>query len=254
LGANQVLDLPTDTTVLLDVQGTVNDKVPVRHVIGHMPGYFDTDMGGPAAETILVLAQYDTPPPSPDGVFYPAANDNASGVAVMLEAIRTMQESGYQPYRTFLFVVYSAEGLEGGEPAYPPEVERFLQAKYGFAANLDIQAVVDLRGLGAGEGDGLLLSAGGSLRLANLFEESARRMGAKSRRGGQIVDISIVFEEQDLGESGLEAPYIGLSWDGWEATSGLPEDTHESVSQDKLEKAGRALALALMILGRETDY
>jgi peptide/nickel transport system permease protein len=254
LGMNEVLDLPTGTTVLMDVQGTVYDKVPVRHVIGHMPGVLDTDMGGPAAETILVLAQYDAPPPSPDGVSYPAANDNASGVAVMLETIRTMQESGYQPYRTLLFIAYSAEGLEGGEPAYPPEIERFLEAKYGFGSNLDIEAVVDLRGLGAGEGDGLLLSAGGSLRLANLFEESARRMGVKSRRGGESVDMSIVFDDPEYWESGSEAPYIGLSWEGWEATSRLPADTPESISEDKLEQAGRTLALALMIMGRETNY
>ena len=33
----------------------------------------------------------------------------------MMETIRAMQESGYQPYKTFVFVAYSAEGMEGGE-------------------------------------------------------------------------------------------------------------------------------------------
>jgi len=254
LGVNEVFDPPTEATVSMEVQGTVYDKVPVRHVIGHLPGYFDTDMGGPAARVIMVLAQYDTPPPSPEGALYPAANDNVSGVAVMLEAIRTMQESGYQPYKTFLFIAYSAEGLEGGEPAFPPDVGRFLAAKYGFSANLEIEAVVDLRGLGAGEGDDLVLSAGGSLRLADLFEQSARRMDVPARRGGEAVDISIVFEERDRGAGGQEAPHIALSWDGWEATSRRPADTLESMSDDKLEQAGRALTLALMILGRETQY
>ena len=254
LDPNEAFALPTGTTASMEVQGTVYEKIPVRHVIGHLPGYFDTDMGGPADQVIMVLAQYDTPPPSPEGASYPAANDNASGVAVMLEAIRTMQETGYQPYRTFLFIAYSAEGLEGGEPVYPPEVGKFLTAKYGFSTNLKIESVVDLRGLGASEGDRLVISAGGSLRLADLFEQSARRMGVQARRGGEAVDISIVFEERTRFDSGQEAPYVGLSWDGWEATSRQPTDTLESVSEDKLEQAGRALMLALMILGRETQY
>ncbi len=92
----------------------------------------------------------------------PAANNNASGVAVMLEAIRTMQQSGYQPHKTFLFVAYSAEGLEGGQ----------------------------------------------------------------------------------------QTPQIELSWQGWDVTA----DTLEAISVDKLKKSGRALSLALMILGRETEY
>ena len=46
-----------------------------------------------------------------------------------------MQESGYQPYRTFLFAAYSGEGSIRGEPASPPDVEQFLRARSGFANN-----------------------------------------------------------------------------------------------------------------------
>jgi hypothetical protein len=34
----------------------------------------------------------------------------------------------------------------------------------------------------------------------------------------------------------------------------MPTDSLEAISKDKLERAGRAVALALMILGRETQY
>ena len=249
LGQDELLDLPTEVTTSMEVQGTIHEKVPVRHVIGHLPGVSDQLDD----RMIVVLAQYDSPPPGPEGAPYPAANDNASGVAVMLEAIRTMQETGYQPYKTFLFVAYSAEGLEASGAVSPLEVGRFLQAKHGFSS-LEVEAVVDLRGLGAGQGDGLVLSAGGSLRLANLFEVAARQMGVKARRAKEPVDISIVFEEKSFREGGQEAPNIGLSWGGWEETSRLPTDTLEAISTDKLERAGRALTLALMILGRETQY
>jgi hypothetical protein len=203
---------------------------------------------------IVVMAQYDTPPPTPDDLDYPGADDNGSGVAVMLEAIRAMKASGYQPYRTFLFVAYSAEGQEGGEWVYPPDTERFLEAKKGFAENFDIEAVVDLRGVGAGEGNGLLISAGGSMRLADLLQESANQMGVKAERGGEQVDISIVFEEKSPYERGQEAPKVGIHWEGWEETSCRPQDTVESLSEDKLERAGRVVSLALMTLGRERQY
>ena len=101
---------------------------------------------------------------------------------------------------------------------------------------------------------GLVILAGGSMRLADLFERSAQQMRAKSYRGGEAGDISIVFEERDRRAGGQEAPQVGLSWEGGELTFRRPADTLASVSEDKLEQAGRALMLALMILGRETQY
>jgi hypothetical protein len=47
---------------------------------------------------------------------------------------------------------------------------------------------------------------------------------------------------------------VRLTWEGWQETSRRPEDTLENVSPDKLEQAGQTLALALMVLGRETAY
>jgi hypothetical protein len=261
LSRDEMMNLPVETSVSMDVRGTVHEKLPVRNVIGHLPGLAGSIEGAPAAEMtklddhlIVVLAQYDNPPPTPDGMPCPAANDNASGVAVMLETIRAMQETGYQPYKTFLFIAYSGEGLEGGERISRPDVSKFLQAKRGFSTSFKLEAVVELRGLGAGQGNGLVLSAGGSTRLADLFEASARRMGVKASRAGEPVDISIVFEDKSSVGGGQEAPNIRMSWEGWEATSRLPADTLETISKDKLERAGRALALALMTMGRETQY
>ncbi len=46
----------------------------------------------------------------------------------------------------------------------------------------------------AGCGEWLALLTGGSLRLANLFEEAARHAGVRATRGGENVDMSVVFE------------------------------------------------------------
>jgi peptide/nickel transport system permease protein len=254
LAQDEVIDLPTDVRVSMDIQGEILVKIPVRHVIGHLAGESDSRYGGINAQTIVVLAQYDSPPPSPDGALYPAANDNASGVGVMIEAVRTMQQTGYQPYRTFLFIAYSGEGLEGGEPVIPSDVDKFLQAHLGFSANLDVEAIVHLRGVGAGSGDAITLSAMGSQRLSRLFQRAARQMRADAQLAEDDLDISIVFEEKSRWEGGQVAPEMSVRWEGWEATSRLSGDVPQDLSAQKMERAGRMVTLALMTLGRELEY
>ena len=252
LKQDEIFDLPLQKNVHMQVDGSIQEKVEVRNVLGYIPG-----RAAVAGETqlddkiIMVLTKYDTPPLLPDSEIPAAANDNASGVAVMLEMIRVLQESGYQPYRTFLFVAYSAEGLEGGEYVRA-DVEKFLRAKSGFATHYEVETVVDLRGLGAKEGNELLLSAGGSLRLANLFETAARHVGTPTKRSGERVDISVVFQDGNTASIGEDAPRIGLLWEGWDSASGTIFDTFENVSAAHLDQSGDALSLSVMILGRET--
>jgi len=254
LDVNEIFETPTGISATVQVDGAIVERMPVRHVLGSWTGLSDSRYGGLNNEMIVVMAQYDAPPMTPDGSYYPGANDNASGVAVMLEAIRAMKDSGYQPYRTFLFVAYAGEGQEGGEWVSPPDAERFLEAKKGFSSSFDIEAVVDLRGLGAGDGDALVIAAEGSMRLADLLSKSANQMGVKAERAGKRMDVSIIFEDKSRYDSGQEAPKVGLRWEGWEKTSRRPGDTIANLSEEKLERAGRALSLALMTLGRERQY
>lgn len=254
LEQDEVQILPTGTTVSMNIQSTHHEKVPVQHVIGHLPGESDSRYGGLNNQAIVVLAQYDSPPVGPEGTLHPGANDNAAGVALLSEVVRTMRETGYQPYRTLLFIAYSGEGLEGGEPVNPSDITKFLQAKTGFVSSLDVEAIVHLRGLGGAEGKTLKLAARGSRRLAKLFERSARQMGVRAQQAQEPVDLSIVFEDKSRMERGQEAPEILLTWEDWQTTSRTARDTVESLSESQLERAGRALTMALMVLGREIDY
>jgi ABC-type dipeptide/oligopeptide/nickel transport system permease subunit len=246
LGLDEILELPLGVEAEVAVSGQVVPKVPVRNVIAHLPGtspQWDERL-------IVVLAQYDAPAPAPDGILCPGATDNASGVGVMLEVIRTLQESGYQPYKSFLFVAYSGEGYEGSEPVLPPDVRTFLESKRGFSTAFTIEGVVDLRGLGAGEGRGLSITTGGNERLAELFEDSARQMGVPASRAREASEVRLTFDDAPRAPGTGPQP-MSISWDGFGAFSSLPSDTVEQVSADKLEAAGRAIALALMKMGRD---
>ncbi len=262
----QISDLPTEALlekaipaeVSMEVRGTLEEKWPVQHVIGYRPGDFGYELCRDCLdkEIIVVMAQYDSPPLGPNGKVSPGANDNASGVAVMLEAIRVLDEADYQPRRSFLFIAYSGEGLDGGEPVSDPEVKRFLQAKTGFIGRFEPVAIVQLRGLGDGSGDRLEVSASGSLRLADLFETAAKQTGAKPLRSEEAIDISLIYEDVDAtaDSSGKQAPVVRLYWEGWDETSRLADDTPDKISSENLQKAGRALSMALMALGREIEY
>lgn len=252
-----VQQLPLQTEASIEVNGTLEERWPVQNVLGYIPGSSGYELCVDCLDTdlIVVMAQYDSPPIGPNGEIYPAAIDNASGVAVMLEAIRVLQETDYQPYRSFLFVAYSGEGLDGGESVFDPDVSRFLQAKTGFAMAFDLEAIVQLRGLGGGFGERLEVSVAGSLRLAKLLGKSARQMGVKADRVNEAIDIGVIYAGGNPSlESGQDAPIVRLYWEGWEEYSRLPIDRLENVSAYNLEEAGRALAMALMIMGRETEY
>jgi ABC-type dipeptide/oligopeptide/nickel transport system permease component len=254
--AEGVFQAPLQTEAHVQVAGTVEGRWPVRHVIGYIPGAHGYDFCADCLgkQLILVMVPYDSPPPDPAAGVVPAVNDNASGVAVMLEAIRLIRETDYQPYKTIMFIAYSEEGLEGGEYVYEPDVSRFFKARRALS-NLELEAVVRLRGVGGGAGDRLEIAAGGSQRLAKLFAEAARRMDVRCARAKETMDISVVYRDSDASsQSGTDVPSVRLFWQGWEETSRTAEDTLENVSAENLEQAGRTLALALMVLGRETEY
>jgi peptide/nickel transport system permease protein len=247
---DEVLQVLVPVAVSVEIEGLAGQSIEARHVIGHLPGTAGTGSSQMDNQLVVVLAQYDSPPARPGIPSYQAANDNASGMAVMLEIIRTMQESGYQPNRTFLFVAFSGEGMEGGEWA-APRISKLLQTKIGFENNFKTEAVIDLRALGSSGRGGLLIYTGGSERLTGLFERAAAQLRMPTRRAWEAVDLSIIFDDRGRGQ---EAPYVRLSWDGWEETSRRPTDTLENISSGSLEKSGRMISLALMILGREINY
>ena len=254
LEAEAVATIDLDVQASIDLQMEVHTRVPARHVIGHLPG-LDTTMND---QMIMVLAQYDGLGVGPDGTVYPGANDNASSIGVMLEMLRVWQQVGYQPNRTFLFVAYVGEGYETGHsPTEALDPKTFLKAKAGFLNAFDLEALVFLRGLGTGEAEVMAYESGGNLRLANVFDEAAGRAGLKARAEREAVDLNVLYRTRQrtfFDWGGQEAPTIRISFKGWDAHSGLPTDTLDTLQPGWMEKMGKALSTALMVIGQEKQY
>ncbi len=230
--------------------GRVRKKVPARHVIGYLPGT-DTNIDD---KLIVVLAQYDGLGLDENGVLYPGANETAGNVAVMLEMLRSWHESGYQPKKTIIFVAYVGEGFDYGQaPNRAPDVARFISGKFGFATAFTPEAFVYLNGLGAGSGKNLELTAGGNIRLAQLFERAADQMGVGTQRTNEDFSLDVIFGGA-TNVATSDAPSIGLRWVGAEETFGTPDDTPDAIDPIKLEKSGQTISLALLIIGREVNY
>jgi hypothetical protein len=251
----QIFDIPLQTKVAMDIDGTLVEDWPIFNVLGLIPGTegFDLCEVCLGKQLIVVLVPYDSPPVGPEGI-YQHAIDNASSNAIMLEAMRILQETDYQPLKSFLFIAYSGEGLEGGNSVAEPDINQFLQASPSFR-NFNLEAIVQLRGLGGGTGDRLVISAEGSVRLAKVAEKAARQVGARVKRADENIDIGLIYDEgSHFLESGQDAPILRMYWDGWDDYARLPEDTKTRLSPKAIEDAGKTLAMTLMILGRETNY
>ena len=78
-----------------------------RNVLGVLPGRDPAS----AHEVILIGGHYDHMGASPDGTIWYGADDNASGIATLLEIARSWQEQGYVPRRTVVFAAWDAEEL-----------------------------------------------------------------------------------------------------------------------------------------------
>ena len=86
-------------------------EIKARNVLGMLPGADPQHKD----EIVVIGAHYDHMGHDPDGNIYNGANDNASGVAVMLEIARLWQAQGFRPDRSVLFAAWDVEeqGLVG---------------------------------------------------------------------------------------------------------------------------------------------
>jgi ABC-type dipeptide/oligopeptide/nickel transport system permease component len=219
------------------------------NVIGFIPGTgaeMRLENGrGLNSQVILVHAYYDGVGVGPDGTFYAGANDNASGVAAMLEMARVLNQGAYQPEKTVVFVAWT-----GGERGDNLSVRDVMNAKLGFSS-LTVETVIELSGVGAGDGRGIALGDGSSHRLVQLYQKAAGRMGVSTTTRGRGPHFGMHVRPESRNESALP---IYVSWDGSDRVAHTPEDTVEAIDPEKLEAVGQTTLLTLTVLSREVEY
>ncbi|GAB4527860.1 MAG: hypothetical protein Kow0063_03550 [Anaerolineae bacterium] len=252
LGPGEVALTSVGATVRLSVAATQTDDPKSEecyNVIGFIPGsgaHMEAGTTGRLdSQVIMVHAYYDGLGIGPDGTLYAGANDNASGVATMLEMARVLNQGVYEPKKTIVFVAWT-----GGERGETLSVRDVMNAKLGFSS-LTVEAVIELSGVGAGVGKGVALGDGSSHRLVQVFQEAAHRVGVSTTTRGRGPHFGVYVRPDSRSESALP---VYVSWDGSDRLAHTTGDTFETIDPEKLEKVGRTALLALTVLGREVAY
>jgi Zn-dependent M28 family amino/carboxypeptidase/uncharacterized protein YchJ len=197
------------------------------NVLGLLPGS-DPDL---ADEVLLIGAHYDHIGASPDGLYFPGANQNASGVGVMLEMIWAWQSAGYRPARSVVFAAWGAQEMDGAgvahylaDPAIP--LTRTM-------------AVIALDTVGGGDGQKLLYygTREHDTPLIHRIEAGASELDRRAwRRGSAGEGWHVGFNQAGI-------PTTKLIWDDAESDFYSLADTAAAIDLDRLATSGEILTL-----------
>ncbi len=218
------------------------------NVVGFIAGTgssFSQAGGGLDSQVVMVSAYYDGVGTSPDGIFYPGANDNASGVATMLELARALKNSPFEPKRTVVFVAWA-----GGQRREGLSVDAVMNTHLGFD-QLNVEDVIELSGVGGGDGPSMVLGQDSSYRLVQLFQAAADRLGYSTTTRGRGPHYGLTIQPGFGGRKGLS---LDVSWDGSDRLAFTPQDTLSSIDPQKIRQVGETTLLGLTVLTRETNY
>lgn len=174
--------------------------------------------------TYIVVANFDSVPNSP------GANDNASGVAVMLELARQFDQ--ISPLPDICFIALDAR-FSGGQG-----VRRYLEA---LTATGRPASVISISKVGAG-GD---LTMYGELTLKNKLSGFAKSLGVSLNDGGLTPPAATDGDEfRAAGISTVEVSRVG-------GQVGR-EDTFDRIDSGKLAQAGRLVGQIAVTIGATT--
>ena len=233
-------DLTVNVHLSLELGEPEDVEVPM--VLGYRVGS-DLDV---ATELVVVFADYDGLGTDPNGTLFPAANHNASGVAMMLEVARLWDEQQLDTRRSVLFVAWGGAQLDNDG------ARDFLEDHFNFRHLITTNpndrvvpsVVIQLDYLGAG-GDEVLIHPDSSAQLLALFEGTAPEfdLPINTQADAQSFAGDVVTRRFD---------WVALRWA--DADVAPTDDTFERIDVEKLQPLGETLSLALTKIVRETDY
>ncbi|MGD2143133.1 MAG: ABC transporter permease subunit [Anaerolineae bacterium] len=212
--------------------GLVYEEVPATNVIGYIAGMDRTNQ----AERILVAASYTGQPPR-GGTAFGGADENASGVAVMLETARLLHDLGTVPKRTVAFAALDEVGGSYfvGAPALPTRPS-------------NTWTTVILHGLAAGEPRLARLEVGSGFSRA--FDQSARRFGVRTQELDEWQFFFVSgYSRLAWGDPTTPNSYQGLAVSRLgDDLSGTPGDNPGHIDPQLLEEAGLSVAHYVLVL------
>ncbi|MBN2003788.1 MAG: M20/M25/M40 family metallo-hydrolase [Anaerolineae bacterium] len=208
-----------------------------ENLIAVLPG------SAPSGRYVMVGAHYDHIGVTSSGKVYNGADDNAAGVAVMLETARLLAAAGERPQETVVFVAFSAEeaGLVGSAA--------FCKQLLGQQLTED-SILLNLEVLGAKKGAGTVLDVwdqkvSKTAALVAAVEAAGEQQGFPTQRTGR-----------DPGSDALQmlmcnvpAISVSMAW-SFENHPGYHDvsDDVELIDVDGLESAARVIVSATWML------
>lgn len=196
------------TEIQLDIEGEYNEHYPTQNVIGYLPGQTD--------QFIVFTAHYDGYGSFGEGNYYAAAEDNASGTAMVMDLARHYK-SGKKPYYSVAFMLFSGEevGLMGsryyvGNPLFPLD---------------KIKLVINLDMVGTGQ-DGVNLFNGNGrpneAAIVQKINEENKYMKKVDNRDGTANSDHYPFQEKGV-------PAIFFLTAGPSGGGHGPDDTYDKL-------------------------
>jgi peptide/nickel transport system permease protein len=199
-------------------------------------------------ELVIVSCHYDGLGQRPNGTVLPGANENASGVAVMLEIVRQWHEQEFQPRRSVLFAAWA-----GGELPYSGA--HIFRDQSTFLSQYEISSVFHLDRLGGEDGGGLVArQMGGRDELYDVLSTSAARLGVEVSDGPALLRHSyqgFIVGERDDPHVALYGSMV-ITWG--DPQPGLEADTLEHIDRRHLSQAAEAVNLTLIKVVHEPRY
>ncbi len=216
-----------------EVVDSLGTKSIVKNIIGIIPGTNPKLKD----ESVVISAHYDHLGlgwpgvyKGNDGKIHYGADDNASGVSVLLELAQTLGKS-LKPQRTIVFAAFASEetGLLGSK-YYVKNTRRFPAKKVIGDLNFDVVGRLENK-------KGSILSASSAREWRFIFQGASYVTGVES---------NIISQELDASD---QRSFIEIGVPGVQFFSGVNADYHRpSDTPDKIDAAGLVKVAAL---GRE---